>query len=106
MAEQTKRTRVTNPNHSDKHTHVGNKAVATSDKHAHIADEEETYEKIVGSLGDVNDEGCDDLDGVRFIANDVAYMGQTEQADYSEIKKAIVIGDILNNPRFKSFRKR
>ena len=41
-------------------------------EHAHLG-EEEHYEEIVGSLGEVNDEGCIDLDGVRFIAHDVAY---------------------------------
>lgn len=106
MAEQTKRTRAAGQ-HSNTHTHQGNKAVSTKDNHAHIADEEETYDKIVGSLGDVNDEGCLDLDGVRFIVNDVAYSGQDEQADYSELLKAMVLGDIFNTPRFKNnFRKR
>ena len=44
---------------------------------------------------------------MRFIVNDVAYLGQSEQTDYTEVMKAIVIGDILNNPRFKSkYKKR
>ena len=97
MAPEIKRT----------NTHAGNKAVSAPDRHAHVADQEETYDKIVGSLGDVNDEGCADTDGVRFIVNDVAYLDQSEQTDYTEVMKAIVIGDILNNPRFKSkYKKR
>ena len=50
--------------------------VADSHAHGHTG-EEEHYDEIVGSLGEVNDEGCTDLNGVRFIANDIAYELQT-----------------------------
>lgn len=83
------------------HSHKGDKIVADNDGHTHVSGDEETYDKIVGSLGDVNDEGCEDLAGVRFIVNDMAYQNQSQSADYSEIAKAIVIGDVINNPRFK-----
>lgn len=69
--------------------------------HNHLG-EEEHYEEIVGSLGDINDEGCADLDGVRFIAHDIAYeLKQNEHPDYAKIAQAVVLGDVINNPRFK-----
>lgn len=71
-------------------------------EHSHLG-EEEHYEEIVGSLGDINDEGCEDLSGVRFIAHDLAYeVGDSEQHDYTKLAKAIVLGDIINSPRFKT----
>lgn len=93
------------PSQEKSHIHDGDRIVSPSDGHTHVSGEEETYEKIVGSLGEVDDEGCDDLDGVRFIVNDAAYQGQTSAADYADIAKAIVIGDVINNPRFKSGRR-
>ena len=87
------------------------KARTDTNKHAaHVADAlahnhkgvEEHYEEIVGSLGDINDEGCSDLDGVRFIEHDAAYEADdARQRDYTQIAKAIVLGEILNDPRFK-----
>ncbi len=89
------------------HTHEGDKVVANSDGHTHNADNEERYDKIVGSLGEVDDEGCLDLDGVRLIVEDVAYSADTDTRDYSEIAKALVLGDIINSPRFKTnYRKK
>lgn len=74
---------------------------ADAKRHAHIG-EEEHYEQIVGSLGEVNDEGCADLSGVRFIANDFAYeISENDHPDYVKIAQAMVMGDILNTPRFK-----
>ena len=71
-------------------------------EHGHVGDEEH-YEEIVGSLGEVNDEGCDSLSGVRFIAHDLAYDGGEEgEHDYTELAKAMVLGEIFNTPRFKS----
>lgn len=108
IAEQRQRARAGQTDCPDKyHTHNGNKVVANSDGHTHNADNEERYEKIVGSLGEVDDEGCLDLDGVRLIMDDVAYSSDTESRDYSEIVKAVVLGDIINNPRFKTnYRKK
>ena len=71
-----------------------------ADKHEHLG-EEEHYDDIVGSLGEVNDEGCEDLSGVRFIAHDMAYEINDEHADYSKVAQAMVLGEILNNPRFQ-----
>lgn len=82
---------------ADKHV----KHQADAHSHAHLG-QEEHYEEIVGSLGDINDEGCSDLNGVRFIAHDLAYeLKDGEQADYNKLAQAIVMGEILNNPRFK-----
>lgn len=75
---------------------------ADAKKHAHMG-EEEHYEEIVGSLGEVNDEGCADLIGVRFIAHDLAYeMSENEHPNYDKIAQAMVMGEILNSPRFKN----
>lgn len=82
----------------DVHTHMGNRAVAR-DGHVHIGDDEEHYDKIVGSLGEVDDEGCADLDGIRLIARDIAYDGDEEKHDYSEIVKAMVIGEVIATPK-------
>lgn len=108
MSEQRQRARTTQSDCDDAyHTHDGNKVVANSDGHTHSADNEERYDKIVGSLGEVDDEGCLDLDGVRLIVEDVAYSSDTESRDYTEIAKAVVLGDIINSPRFKTnYRKK
>ena len=71
-------------------------------EHAHLG-EEEHYEEIVGSLGEINDEGCEDLNGVRFIVNDMAYDTTDDGGhDYTELAKAIVLGDLINSPRCKT----
>lgn len=78
------------------------KHVEDSHAHEHLG-EEEHYEEIVGSLGEVSDEGCADLSGVRFIANDLAYEIHSEQEiDYDRLAQAMVLGEIVNNPRFKA----
>lgn len=75
---------------------------ADAKKHAHMG-EEEHYDEIIGSLGEINDEGCADLSGVRFIVHDLAYeMSENEHPDYDKIAQAMVMGEILNNPRFKN----
>ena len=80
--------------------------VADAHEHGHTGVEEH-YEEIVGSLGDVNDEGCEDLSGVRFIAHDLAYdLSEGGEHDYTELAKAMVLGDIVNSPRFKTPYKR
>ena len=79
-------------------------ALHVEDAHEHgHSGEEEHYDEIVGSLGEVNDEGCADLNGVRFIANDIAYEIQSQETpDYDRIAQAMVLGEIINSPRFKS----
>lgn len=70
--------------------------------HAHSG-KAEHYEPIVGSLGEVDDEGCDELDGIRLVEHDESYCDDPDhiaQADMSELQKAIVLGEVLNNPRF------
>lgn len=81
-------------------------SIAThNDGHVHVGDDAEYYDKIVGSLGEVDDEGCDELDGVRLIAHDLAYDDEEKGVDYTEVAKAIVIGEVVNNPRFKGKNK-
>lgn len=68
--------------------------------HTHIG-KAETYQPIVGSLGAVSDEGCAELDGVRLIEDDEAYDMPIE-ADRPAIAKAVILGELLNTPRFKT----
>ena len=80
------------------------KVKAADETHKHIGTTE-NYGKIVGSLGEVNDEGCEDLDGVRMIAHDEAYCDDPDHiitAEPSELERAIVLGEVLNNPRYKN----
>ncbi len=90
------------PKQESTHTHVGNTIVSNDDGHSHVGEEEERYDEIVGSLGDTSDEGCADLDGVRLIAHDIAYETEDGSRDYSEVAKVVVLGDVINNPRFKN----
>lgn len=65
----------------------------------------ERYDPIVGSLGESDDEGCNELDGVRLVEHDEAYCDDdthSEIKDYYELQKTIVWGEILNEPRFRS----
>ena len=90
---------VTPPND----THGDNcPAVADAHSHEHIGTEEH-YAPIVGSLGGESTEGCVDLDGVRLISHDAAYSGDEDQVQYDKNKvlQAIVIGEVLDTPRFK-----
>lgn len=83
--------------------------VGTSyDSHGHSG-RQEAYEPIVGSLGEVNDEGCDELDGVRLIEHDESYCDDPDHLlpeDNTDIQKAIVLGEALNTPRFKEMYRR
>ncbi len=74
----------------------------TFDDHGH-GGSAETYDPIVGSLGAVSDEGCDELNGVRLIATDLMYETEDDGQAYNMdvIRKSLVLGEILNNPRFK-----
>ena len=82
---------------SEKHE----KHQADAHEHGH-AGEEEHYEEIIGSLGDISDEGCEDLSGVRFIMHDLAYdTSDGGEHDYTALAKAMVLGEIINSPRFK-----
>ena len=76
--------------------------VTGTDGHSHHGTVE-TYDPIVGSLGDVDDEGCDELDGVRLIATDLMYETDDDGKvyDLNAIRKSLIIGEVLNNPRFK-----
>ena len=77
------------------------KHVEDSHAHGHLG-EEEHYEEIVGSLGEINDEGCEDLSGVRFIATDLAYeLQDSATIDYDRLAQAMVLGEIINSPRYK-----
>ena len=78
------------------------KHVEDTERHGHVG-EEEHYEEIVGSLGEINDEGCADLSGVRFLAHDMAYEIHTQNdVDYDRLAQAMVLGEIVNAPRFKT----
>ena len=105
------RTRQENDYLAAKCRQLAERNVAANDgSHEHIGGKLEKYDKIVGSLGEVDDEGCDELDGVRLIEHDESYCDDPEhfaQADVSELQKAIVLGEVLNNPRFANpYRKK
>ena len=74
----------------------------TVDQHLHFGTTE-TYDPIVGSLGAISDEGCDELNGVRLIATDLMYDTEEEGKvyDLNVVRKSLILGEILNNPRFK-----
>lgn len=69
-------------------------------KHTHYGNVVETYEPIVGSLGEVHDEGCDDLDDIRMILLDEIYRGDDGMLQLSPIAKAMLLGELFNEPRF------
>lgn len=89
--QQAERKATQATSHDDDHTHIG---------------KAEHYEKIVGSLGEVNDEGCDELDGVRLVSDDDAYAVTEQIAEYDKVVEAMVIGEALNHPRWKGRYKR
>lgn len=87
----------------------GDNCPAEADAHAHEhVGTEEHYAPIVGSLGGESSEGCPDLDGVRLLSHDVAYDGDdgTKYFDRAKLAQAMVLGEVLNNPRFKHPYKR
>ena len=87
----------------------GDDCPAEADAHAHEhVGTEEHYAPIVGSLGGESSEGCPDLDGVRLLSHDVAYDGDdgTKHFDRAKLAQAMVLGEVLNNPRFKHPYKR
>ncbi|MBQ7915084.1 MAG: hypothetical protein IJ492_02040 [Clostridia bacterium] len=70
--------------------------------HDHVGQQTEQYDEIIGSLGDVSTEGCDELSGVRLIAHDLAYAPERENSvDYDKVARAMVLGEVLNSPRYK-----
>lgn len=80
------------------------KMKAADNAHNHKSTKTEKYDKIVGSLGDINDEGCEELDGVRLINHDEAYCDDPDHiisTEPTELERAIVLGEVLNEPRFK-----
>ena len=83
-------------------TTVGSSIKFSESDHDHFADKVEDYDKIVGSLGEVADEGCIELDGLRLIAHDENYQcEESAQFDLKKVAQAMVYGEILDNPRFK-----
>ncbi len=76
--------------------------ITAPDGHTHEG-EAETYEKIVGSLGNVYDEGCAELDGIRLIMHDGDYdtSKNGRNFDKKKVAQAIVLGDVLGEPRCK-----
>lgn len=84
------------------------KITSNDGSHSHRG-RQETYAPIVGSLGEVNDEGCDELDGVRLIEHDEAYCDNPDHiisTEPTELERAIVLGEVLNTPRYKQMYRR
>ena len=92
-----------------KQRELANRKLTSNDgSHSHSG-RHETYEPIVGSLGEVNDEGCDELDGVRLIEHDEAYCDDPDHivsTDPTDLERAIVLGEVLNTPRYKQMYRR
>lgn len=94
---------------ASKRRELAERKVSSADNSHSHSGKAENYGKIVGSLGEVNDEGCDELDGVRLIEHDEAYCDDPDHLvprDLADIQKAIVIGEVLNTPRFKEMYRR
>ncbi len=72
--------------------------------HNHVGDSIEQYEPISGSLGQVRDEGCVEMDGFRLIANDDNFDAESGETNFNlnKVAQAIVLGEILDKPRFKN----
>lgn len=73
-----------------------------AEDHKHIGSVEE-YDKIVGSLGEITDEGCSELDGIRLISDDQAYSAgyNSLSFDRDELIKIIVLGDAISKRKYK-----
>ena len=78
--------------------------VQFSDGHTHVGSTVEQYDPIEGSLGEVSTEGCVEMDGLRLISNDENFDGESNQTNFNlnKVAQAMVLGEILDNPRFKN----
>ena len=76
--------------------------------HAHVGDQVEQYDQIVGSLGAVSTEGCVEMDGFRLISNDENFDADSGETNFNlnKVAQAMVLGEILDKPRFKNPYKR
>ena len=83
-------------------------SVQFSSDHQHSGDAVEQYAPIEGSLGQVSTEGCVEMDGFRLIANDENFDGEGNKTTFNlnKVAQAMVLGEILDNPRFKNPPKR
>ncbi len=81
-----------------------NKQEKTINEHEHHG-KEERYQEIVGSLGEVNDEGCSELNGIRLISNDIAYALNDDKNDFDlkKVGRAMIIGEVINDPAYKKY---
>ena len=82
--------------------------VQFNDGHAHVGDQVEQYDQIVGSLGAVSTEGCVEMDGFRLISNDENFDADSGETNFNlnKVAQAMVLGEILDKPRFKNPYKR
>lgn len=71
------------------------------DSHNHPGDSGiiENYEEIYGSLGKVNDEGCTENLGIRFV--EPIPLNEDDSVNYDEISRMIIIGETISKPRFR-----
>ena len=78
------------------------------EEHSHPANKNARVEKAYVESTAQNEsagEGCDDHYDERFIQNGDSYQGSADRFDYShltEMQKIIVLGDVINNPLWKS----
>lgn len=91
-------------NKGDRLTTIKSKFDSASDHKHGGGDAYEEVEPIVGSLGNVSDEGCKELDHIRFITP-ISYDGDDENVsfDMEKLATAMILGSALSEP--KGFRK-
>lgn len=80
--------------------HTMHSSFDAEEKHTHKGmTESEKVEPIVGSLGEVNDEGCAELGGIRYITPITIEDDDNKSFDLDRIATAIVLGDVLSHPK-------
>ncbi|MCM1194614.1 MAG: hypothetical protein NC099_00450 [Corallococcus sp.] len=87
-----------------KRAELAERKAKSDSSHTHVGVAEK-YAPIVGSLGQTYDEGCEDLDGARYLEHDEAYCDEPDHSaktDFSELERAIVLGEVINSPRFSN----
>lgn len=67
--------------------------------HSHPSDtgKVEKVDEYYGSLGKINDEGCQEHLGVRFV--DAIPLTEDNQIDYDDVARMIIIGEAISHPK-------
>lgn len=84
--------------HNTKHIH---ESIVTVDGKKHQVKAEKVERS--GSLGGEITEGCLEHYDTRFIIADI--IDEDDEVNFYELQKIMVLGDILNNPKFKNLKR-